>query len=332
MRLPHHCSDKLFVITNDVGNRISGLRSLGLKTPDANDSIFKEFHTSLVEEVSRILPDVKVVTYDMTDLVDEIWSEAIKLKIDLASAIVVSTCAELAVTRRGHVLEMNRIVDLNGEIIGFGPRPGTPFLSRQIAGIAELAGGKSVVIAEDGAFSGRTIEYLVKQFANRKVEVAAVVVGICFPHAVENISKSFDGKLTIVEETEKPYEWMPDHDFLPFVPNCGRVLGNVFGDEGMPCYTHDGVSFSFPYILPFGDPVKWASIPQEHAASFSFFCLRQALGIYSHLNELNSRRLTIRDLSGATPKVSMPMTKGNGKLPSLDFPVSDFLREVCHEF
>ncbi|MDQ3014844.1 MAG: hypothetical protein M3Q73_03200 [bacterium] len=332
MRLPHHCSDSLFVITNDVGTRISGLRSIGLKTPDADDSIFKEFHAGLVEHVSKMLPEVKVVTYDMAELVDEIWSQAIQLKTDLASAVVVSTCAELAVTRRGHIIEMNRLVDVNGDIIGFGPRPGTALLSKQVASIAALASGKSVVIAEDGAFSGSTIDFLVKQFAQRHVEVAAVVVGICFPAAVENLSKSFKGRLMVIEETEKPFEWMPDHDFLPFVPNCGRVLGTMFGDEGVPFYTHDGVSFCFPYVLPFGDPVKWASIPQQHAPRFSLFCLEQSLKIYSHLDKLNDRRLTIRDLSGSAPAVSMPMSRGKGRLPTIDMPVSDFLGEICHEF
>lgn len=332
MELPHHCSDSLFVITNDVGTRISGMRSIGLKTPAADDPIFKEFHTNLANHIGLILPEVKVVSYDMAELADEVWSKAIQLKTDLASTIVVSTCAELAATRRGHIIEINRLVDTNGDIIGFGPRPGTEFLNKQISGIAELASGKSVVIAEDGAFSGSTIDFLVKQLASHRVEVAAIVVGICFPSAIESLSKSFKGKLMVIEETDKAFEWMPDHDFLPFIPNCGRVLGTMFGDEGMPFYTHDGISFCFPYVLPFGDPIKWASIPEKHAARFSYFCLNWALKIYDHLDVMNGRRLTIRDLSGATPKVSMPMSRGNGRLPTIDMPISSFLREVCHEF
>lgn len=332
MELPHHCSDKLFVITNDVGTRVAGLRSVGIKTPDPNDSIFKEFHAGLKEQISHMLPGVKTVEYDMTELADEIWSRAIQLKADLASTLVVSTCAELASTRRGHIIEMNRIVDLNGQIIGFGPRPGTDLLSKQIAGISSLAQGKSIVIAEDGAFSGGTVNYLVDQFTKSWVEVVGVVVGICFPEAVSTIKKSFGGRLIAVEEAETPVEWMPDHDFLPFMPNCGRVFGFMFGEEGVPLYTHDGTSFCFPYINPFGDPVKWASIPQEHAAEFSIFCLEQALGIYEHLDKLNGRRLTINDVRGVTPKISIPMSLGNKRLPKIDVPISSFLKEVCHEF
>ncbi len=332
MNIPHHHGESQFVITNDVGHRISGLRSLGLKTPNADDPIFKEFHTALVNRVECALPEIKVVSYDMTDLADEVWSQALKLKSDLASEIVVSTCAELAATRRGHTIEMNRIVDVNGDIIGFGPRPGNPLLKKQIASIAEFARGKSVVLAEDGAFSGSTVDYLVKKLQVHGVEVSAVVVGICFPTAVENLSKSFNGRLMVIRKTEKPYEWMPDHDFLPFVPNCGRVFGSLYGDEGVPCYIHDGTSFSFPYILPFGDPTKWASIPREHAVSFSQFCLEQALVIYKCLDEMNNRRLTVRDLSGSTPRVSMPMTMGSSRLPELDYSISGFIAEVLHEF
>ena len=332
MELPHHCSDSLFVITNDVGSRISGLRSLGLKTPAADDFIFRKFHENLAERISRMLPEVKVVTYDMNELVRNIWAQALKLKADLSSAVVVSTCAELAETRRGHIVEMNRIVDVEGSIIGFGPRPGAPLIGDQIAGIAEIARGKSVVVAEDGAFSGKTINYLVSRLAKHRIEVAGLVVGICFPKAVESIRRSFNGKFIVVEETEKPFEWMPDHDFLPFVPNCGRVFGTMFGNEGMPCYTHDGVSFSFPYILPFGDPVNWASIPQEHAVDFSLFCLRESLALFRILDEMNGRPLKIRDIMRSTPRVSMPMTRGRRHLPNAGISISGFLSEVCHEF
>lgn len=332
MKLPHHCDDNLFVITKDVGARVSGLRSVGLKTPGPDDPLFKEFHFGLVEKIGEALPSVRVVAYDMVELADEIWSQAIRLKTEISNTIIVSTCAELAATRRGHIIEMNRLVDINGDIVGFGPRPGTNLLSKQIAGIRELGRGKSVVIAEDGAFSGNTIDFLTKQFAKSRVEIAAVIVGICCSKAFENISKTFMGKLIVIEETEKAFEWMPDHDFLPFIPNCGRVFGHMFRDEGMPLYTHEGISFSFPYILPFGNPTKWASIPQEHAFSLSYFCLRQALEIYDHLDKLNNRRLTIRDLSGVAPRVSIPMSCGNGRIPTIDMPISSFLREVCHEF
>ena len=254
--LPHHCGDNLFVIIKDVGVRVSSLRTVGLKTPSPDDPLFKEFHSGLVEKIRQALPSARVVAYDMAELADEIWSQAIRLKTEFSSTIVVSTCAELAVTRRGHIIEVNRLVDINGDIIGFGPRPGTDLLSKQIAGIRELAYGKSVVLAEDGAFSGSTIDFLTKQFVKNRVEIAAVVVGICFPKALDNISKTFTGKLMVIEEAEKPFEWMPDHDFLPFIPNCGRVFGHMFGDEGMPLYTHEGISFSFPYILPFGDPTQ----------------------------------------------------------------------------
>jgi hypothetical protein len=172
---------------------------------------------------------------------------------------------------------------------------------------------------------------LVKQFAKHRVEVAGVVVGICFPSAADNLRKLFNGNLMVVEKTQEPIEWMPDHDFLPFIPNCGRVFGQMFGDEGMPFYNHEGISFSFPYILPFGNPNKWASIPQQHTYNFSLFCLEQALGIFKHLDKLNDRQLTIHDLSGSAPRVSMPMSCGDDRLPEVDMPISSFLSEVCHE-
>jgi hypothetical protein len=142
----------------------------------------------------------------------------------------------------------------------------------------------------------------------------------------------FDGDIIIMREVGVPYEWMPDHDFIPFAPNCGRVYGGKFGREILPYYTHDGMSYSIPYILPFGDPANWASIPQKNVVEFSEFCLRAARHMFREIENLNKRDITVKDLIGSTPRISMPMSKGSTQLPNTNMSITDFLTEVLQEF
>ena len=331
MKKDGHCAEGTYVITHDLGERIQSLRLLGLKTPNADDPFFAELHTKIKDRIASILPTVNVVTYNMNKLVEEVWAKATHLQKNIQDAIVVSSCAEVANPRRGHIIEINRIADKNGEIIGLGPRPGNPSLVKQISGIALVSNGNPVVLVEDGSFTGTTFEYLLNHLKQGRIKVAAIVSGICFPDALSHIGGIFDGEVVVMEKVDRPYEWMPDHDFIPFAPNCGRVYGGPFGDEMLPYYTHEGLSYCFPYILPFGDPVKWASIPKEHACSFSLLCLHEALKLFNMLDDMNGRHLTVSDLMGSTPRISIPITVGNGGLPSRDTPISSFLGEVCNE-
>lgn len=329
--IPHHRSEALYVITHDLGTRIKSLRSLGLETPEENDLFFQEFHRELKSRISSMLPNTQVVSYDMGEMSERILREAVRFQNDLKDCIVLSTCPEIAMARRGHLIEINRIVDKEGSILGLGPRPGNPSLKNQFASISRFAKGKQVVLVEDGAFSGQTLGFLVDQLLSHDINVVAIVVGICFPGALEKIREVFHGKFLTIEESAKPYEWMPDHDFIPFAPNCGRVFGGTFGEETLPYYSHDGMSYSFPYIRPFGNMEKWASIPAEHTYELSLFCIHQALALFNKLGELNGRELTISDLKGSTPRISLPITAGSSALIEPNTTIVDFLQEVCRE-
>ncbi|MFH0951897.1 MAG: hypothetical protein V1838_01775 [Patescibacteria group bacterium] len=335
MVLPHSKTRKLdgqvYILTNDLGQRIEALRAIGLKTPSAKDHFFIELHNGIKEMIQEALPNIEVVSYDMQIMAEKVWAEAIKMQSSIQDSVVVSTCVEMATSRRGHVLEVNRIFDSQGKKIGLGPRPGHASLHSQISSIAAVIGNKPVVLAEDGAFTGETIARIVRLFRERGVSISVVVIGICFLGAVDRIKKEFEGKICVVAGFENPYEWMPDHDFIPFAPNCGRIFGWTTKEEALPHYTHDNFSYCFPYILPFGDPVEWAKIPKQYAWSFSTFCLDQAAILFRRLDKMNKRKLCLVDLLGATPRVSAPMSLGGHFLPLVNMPISDFLTETAHE-
>jgi hypothetical protein len=320
-----------YIITHDLGERIENLRVLGIKTPSAADPFFYDFHQELKSRITFMLPEIKVITFDMKELVDDLWIKAIHTQQSIKDAVIVSSCAEIANVRRGHTIEINRIVDEFGKIIGLGPRPGHCSIEHQLNAISELANGKNIVLVEDGVFTGSTIEYLVTEFKKRKVNVEALVAGISFPNARKSLREIFNGNLMITQNIDEPYEWMPDHDFIPFAPNCGRVYGGKFGKDILPYYTHDGLSYSIPYILPFSDPADWASIPKNHSVDFSIFCLKSALEMFSMMDKLNCRKITVHELLGSIPRISIPITKGSAQLPNSKIPITDFLSEAMQE-
>ncbi len=75
-----------------------------------------------------------------------------------------------------------------------------------------------------------------------------------------------------------------------------------------PISTDDGLSLSFPYLLPFITPEQlesWASIPQAHAVAFSKVCLQRTIEIFSELERLG-RISKISELRDVKPRASVP--------------------------
>ena len=319
-----------YIVTMDLGAQIQCLRGIGLNVPKLEDRFFTDFHSGLVDRLGKLLPDIDIVSMDMTDLAAKIWDKSLKTKDSIKDAMVVSSCIEMAQPRRGHVFEINRIADLSGKIIGIGPRPGHPSVSDQFDALASAAKGRSIVLAEDGAFTGSTICFVLNEFAKRNVTVSVVVLGFAFPAAMDRIRSNFKGDVVVIENLEgtKIVDWMPDHDFVPFTPNCGRVFGLAFDGEATPYYSRAGATFCFPYIAPFGDVEGWASVPTTDEGRFSSFCSRSAAELYYKIEQMNGgKKILIKDLLHSCPSVSVPIRINDRKAPCIDMWVNDYLRE-----
>jgi hypothetical protein len=194
-----------------------------------------------------------------------------------------------------------------------------------------LVKNKPVVLAEDGTFSGKTIAYILEQFKVKNISVSTIVLGFSSKSGIETISRVFHGDIITVEGVPNLIDWMPDHDFIPFAPNCGRVFGIPLGKEARPVYTHDGAAFAIPYIQPFGNLNKWSSIPADRVNEFSLFCCQQALSLFTRIEKMSgNKHLTIRDLMGNRPSICVPICVDNDQFPPLDAQVVEYLSDACH--
>jgi len=245
-------------------------------------------------------------------LCNEILSLAHKTKKSFPDALVISTAPLIAYEAGGACIELSRLINFDGEIIGRGARPGRDSVWQQLKGVHEKSAGRPIVIIEDGAFTGGSLDYLLDICKNRNINIDAIVVGILFPQAEELLKRKYDGEVITYKRAINTLDWMPSHDFFPFVPNSGRPVGTFLGKTCFPAYLHNGASLSMPYIMPYGDPGDWASLQGgiQELAIFSRTCLRLTLEIFKKIEKLNEKKIVIGDLIGSCPRTSLPVSAG----------------------
>lgn len=326
---------RTYVVTYGMAHRLQSFRSSTFRVPELGHPVFSNFQRALLGLVQDALPSIKVHAIHMDELERNIWEQAGNHINGSSNPIVLSTCSELAaasqLTRKveGYTLHFNRLFNTDGEIIGYGPRHGFDSLSKQFAELGRKIGKHPIILVEDGAFSGKTLCYILDRLKDHGVHVAKVVIGFCCARAQVLVKQTFTGELVIVNPIEDLVDWIPDHDLIPFTPNCGRVLGQQ-SEDGFCCMeTSDGLTHSFPYILPFGKMGEWSSLPSECLHNLSTFCLDASIEIFSEFGEYIGHKVTIRDLMKCHPRFSIPVAIGNhGVVLPLDTQIVPFLKQT----
>jgi hypothetical protein len=317
-----------YVVTYDVASRLQVFRPKTLTIPRPDDQLFERFHMSLYQKVQQALPGITIDTIEMGELRRKIWEQVNTRITDLGQQAVLSTCQEIADSNpksEGLLLNINRLFNTDGQLIGHGPRPGFEPLAKQYDALAQKIAGRSVVLIEDGAFSGGTLRSVLHELNSRGITVTAIVIGFCCTRAKFVLGHVFKGELVIVHPIENLLDWIPDHDLIPFIPNCGRVLGEPLDHSFMPVRSAEGFSRAYPYILPFGKIEEWASLPIEGARDLSRLCLETSIELFGRVGH----KMTIGEFLGANPRVSMPIEIGAHEvLPVLDTEIVSFLEQV----
>ncbi len=324
-------SDHLtYVLTCDLPGKVRSLGHAGIEVIRPDHLFFTEVRHGLSSMIESMLPEgVALRVIDMAEFGAEIFRLAVQHKTSLDQAIIVSTCAEVSAERHGHTLEVNRLVGPDGSIIGLGPRPGFPPIEQQLDVLATVCRDKRVVLTEDGSFSGKTMKFIIEKCRRKQIKIEAVVLGFAFPEAKAEIRRVHDGTVLSFEEITTPLDWMPDHDFFPFVPNCGRVIGHQLNGYATPMYNHYGVSFAVPYLMGFCPMPEWTSLPAEGCLRLTNFCLTKTVELFEILEAKNGRSLSIGDLRGSVPSVSIPVDVGSHHFLciGMETRVLDFLRD-----
>ncbi len=317
-----------YLMVLDMPEMMQAYACAGIKIPSID--FLKTRQQELASELQRVVPECFVETIEASDLTNSIVSLLHALRSSTPEAVVISTVRDVALKTGGHCIEINRLVDATGQSMGAGSRPGKVSLHSQINEIKGSLENHPVILVEDGSFSGGTMKRMVEICKELQIEIKHLVVGFLFPSAKDVLSEVFPNIENIHAWREDSFlDWMPDHDFYPFIPNAGRVVGFSYDGRNMPVYLHNGLCLCRPYILPYGNPVEWASIPVEHAKKFSAFCMQQTRSIFHEMERLNKRKITLENIVHAYPHIGLPICNGDKEFPHIKTRILDTL--LYHE-
>ena len=178
-------------------------------------------------------------------------------------------------------IDISRLVDVEGKDKGLGRRRNSSSLLSQFRELKKL-GVKKAVLVDDVLFSGGLAERITNALSDIDIEVPIICAGIAIKEGVDTLSRS--GKeLKAVKIYDKVIDEVCERDFYPGVPMSGRSLSN-------------NENIGIPYILPFGNPGKWASIPERWQKPFSQFCLKQSIRLFEEVENLSKSFVYCSDL------------------------------------
>lgn len=310
----HHSSKlpKEYFVTQTLSQHLEAFAGIDLKVPD--DKLVQEVEDGLVAELSAAFPTdaVKVTAIPVREQCHAITSSVSRIRKRLHNPLVLSTCPLLSFGADGRLLHLSRLIDFEGNIIGIGPRPCHDIPSQQLSDIHSEISEREIILVEDGSFTGSTLVYTLELLKKHRARVEAIVLGILFPEAEQKIRTVFDGELVSCEKPQNPLDWMPSHDFFPFVPNAGRVIGCKVGSVLMPVYlNYDNAALAVPYVRPYGNP-DWASLPKDqHALNrFSVFCLHSAVDLFKDMERKRGETILVKNLMGSKPVTYIPVNCG----------------------
>ncbi|QQR82495.1 hypothetical protein IPJ70_04450 [Candidatus Campbellbacteria bacterium] len=319
------------VVSFDVASSFQSFRTKGLRVLEKGDPIFARLRQNLLDVVVKAMPNIEICPIDKDEFRSKIWEQVNRRVIGSNRHAVLVTCSEMAELNlnEGLSLSINRLFDTDGNMLGYGPRPGFEYLNRQFDELARKIAGRPVVLAKEGAFRGHTCQLILKELAVRNVKVVSLIIGFCDVEAKASIEQEFNGEFGTIYTFDKLIEWVADRDLIPFMPGCGRVLGERSVHSFMPVRTADGFSCSFPYVLPFGKMEKWASLSSDDAHKISAHFLDFAIELFDRLDEENGRQIMVDELLGDNPRVSIPVEiASEGRIPNLNRGIVGFLEQA----
>lgn len=178
-------------------------------------------------------------------------------------------------------LDLARCVDADGKDCGLRHRFGAkPFWEQ--CKILRDNGLTEIVLVDDVIFSGDMISRMIDCFSRFGIKVPVVCAGVGIGQGIARLDQ-LRCQVHCVRVYSEVIDQVCERDFYPGVPFCGRLL---VGSQNI------GV----PYILPFGNPHQWASVPIYHQVAFSQFCVRQTISLFEAIEQSSNRVIRCSDL------------------------------------
>lgn len=181
-----------------------------------------------------------------------------------------------------YALDVSRTVTNDLEDCGSAHRFGYSLLEVQILNLKKHK-FREVVLVDDVIFSGNGCIDVVVPLKEAGIVVRKVIAGIVIEGGRKEL-ESLGINVIGVKNYDNVIDEICERDFYAGVPFSGRTLAGVKTNIGVP------------YFFPFGDPAKWASIPQNKVENFSRFCLKQSILLWQEIENINGREMLCSDI------------------------------------
>jgi len=270
----HHAAHgvaKPYVVSLDIHTLLDQWAvSSGFRIPD--EALFRELRSEMRQQLLSIFPQVEMLTED------EIRVPLMRLARGTRLPIV---SLDQTYCPSEHMLQLTRASKLDKTNAGMTHRSGSDTIEQQVRTMAKSVQG-DVVLVDDVIFSGDMIaERIFPLLLQHGINVRVVVAGVGVGAGVALVSEVAEVKC--VREYPRVIDEICERDFYPGVPLSGRTL---LGHENT----------GMAYVLPYGDPISWASIPEKAVVPFSRFCLVQTYRLFREIEKASKRIVLIDEL------------------------------------
>jgi hypothetical protein len=275
------------VVSADIYSLLSEwAESIGFMLPDK--SFFKYLRTDFVAQMKSIFGSFVFLEENILQdhVKNTIKNFDPKRPIISLDRSYYNSVHSIQLTRKVQRNELDEWVN-----IGIHGRFGMPSLNSQIESLAKKVRG-DVILFDDVIFEGLLMEEVILGLARADIIVSTVYAPVGIRTGVERV-KSLVKEVRCEYYFDSVIDEVCERDFYPGAPFSGRTVA----------HTHN---VGVPYIYPFGDPLKWASIPEEKANEFSIFCLNQTKRLFSEIEKVSMRSIKCGDLSRGVYSLTDP--------------------------
>lgn len=236
----------------------------------------KDFFLDLREKFSgymiKLFPTFELVSEE--EILNFVTRVANQTNLPVVSLDPVYFCGD-------YTIELTRTVDSKGTDQGLRCRSGSYSLLKQLDRLKHQKNTK-VCLVDDVIFSGVLAERVIELLSRIDIEVIAVCAGIGIQEGISRISRP-SRRICCLKIYEDIIDEVCERDFYLGIPYSGRSLVNS-----------DNVGS--PYIIPYGRPDKWASIPILRQRSFSEFCISQTILLFEEVEKSSKRIVDCSDI------------------------------------
>jgi len=152
-------------------------------------------------------------------------------------------------------------------------------IDNQIKQLSKQNKGREITLLDDVIFGGNTMLEIVNKFREQNIRISRVIAGIAIQEGIDLLNKEQVQVIPLFTYGQVIDE-ICERDFVAGTPDSGRTI------------VINGKRYGAPYILPFGKPIEWASIPEDKAKDFSLFSLTQSINLWKRIERESSANVS----------------------------------------